>query len=1065
MLSLSAARQLLKNATDQNGLRECAATLGFIRPASVELKLQGKLRISDLAETFSVAEGKGTLRALLVSFRPGTDARESLCRIATRLASSVPHLLWLVLSTDGSSHFGISAWRSENARPRVFTLLGDRNRISESDTQVFCCLASISSDSDLLTHFRWTELLGREAVSIRFFRALQSVMAAMADSLPSSISRENGRELSLLYVSRLLFLSFVESKGWLNRDFDFLSNTFIQCMTSGGGYHRKVLTPLFFGTLNTPISRRAPRARSFGRIPFLNGGLFGRTCLERSCDVVFTDDALGQVYGELLTRFRFTSREQVSSVSESAIDPEILGRAFESLMGSETRKSSGAFYTPHTVVERVSCASISSALAGAGVSESNVADLSDGKALRIQSGREVLDRLSGIRLVDPACGSGAFLVYLLEKLAGMRALAGDNRPASERRRDVLANSIFGVDINPTAVWLCELRLWLSVVVETEVDDPNYVVPLPNLDRNIRVGDSLGAVLRTNADAKLATGVERLRKRYVRAVGSKKKVVARLLEKAEREFALELLHGDLSRIAAQRKDLVTAARSPDLFGKRTLHPSCADQLAGLRERKRDTSRTILALRNGAALPFSYETHFPEVMSNGGFNLVVGNPPWVRIHQIARRSREMFRQNFEVFRAGGWRQGADQAGAGSGFSNQLDLSALFVERSISIARTSGTIALLLPVKLWKSLAGGAVRTLISERCNLTLLEDFSDSRAMFDAATYPSLLVCERSQQPVNSVRPEGHRQAKISVHRRKAVLQWNMGPDMLPLDSSPGAPWLLLPAEVRAGFDSLRPNGTPLALSVFGRPLLGVKTGCNEAFVVEVLDQSESTANIKAGNRIGLIERCVLRKIIKGETIAPWTVKPSREQIIWTHDDGGQPLKTLPPMTLEWMGQWRSQLRHRSDARSATGWWRVFRTESADNSSARVVWADIGRFPRAAVLEAGDRSIPLNTCYALRCPSNMDAYALAALLGSPLVAAWLSVLAEPAQGSCKRFLGWTMGCLPIPKQWDRYRKAFAQLYEDARRGETPDHAEVFEKTIKAYGVSADQVQALMEWTAN
>src|ERR1019366_651541 len=99
--------------------------------------------------------------------------------------------------------------------------------------------------------------------------------------------------------------------------------------------------------------------------------------------------------------------------------------------------------------------------------------------------------LRGLRVLDPACGSGAFLVYLLERLAALAGAAGDARPVGARRRDILTQSIFGVDVNPTAVWLCELRLWLSVVIDSEEWDPLAVTPVPNLDRHGRVGDALG----------------------------------------------------------------------------------------------------------------------------------------------------------------------------------------------------------------------------------------------------------------------------------------------------------------------------------------------------------------------------------------------------------------------------------------------------------------------------------------------------------------------------------------------------------------------------------------------
>lgn len=1058
MLSLPDARRLLESARSDDGLRECAAALGFTRSTPVGPELQEKLGIAGLAERFEISESRGSLRALTTSFKSDVLVRDVLALIAARLSFSVPHLLWIVFSVDGDSHVGISVWQADGSRPRIFALLADRRRISDSDAQTFCALASLDTSSDSLTHLRWTEILGREAITIRFFRALRSVIDNLAASLEPGIPRNTSSDLALTYVSRLLFLSFVESKGWMNRDHDFLSNSFIQCMTSGGSYHRKVLSPLFFGTLNTPIAKRASHARTFGRIPFLNGGLFGRTPAERALRFEFPDDSLGLVFGDLLTRYRFTEREQSTDLSESAIDPEILGRAFESLMQAESRKSSGAFYTPQPVVKRVADAALEISLCNSCVQPEQIQQLLNGVPLNERDATLTLERMTQLRILDPACGSGAFLVYLLEMIAAMRTLCGDNRPASERRRDVLANSIFGVDINPTAVWLCELRLWLSVVVGSQVTDPTRVLPLPNLDRNIRVGDSLGAKPLRHPGSPPCDNVERTRLRYIRSVGARKKLLGRVLEKMERRNAIALLTWHLETIAAERRDLLTAARSRNLFGERSANPALQKGLTGLRERRKDATNSLLALRAGSALPFSFETHFADVMQAGGFHLVVGNPPWVRVHRMAKSSRAFFKRDFELCRATGWSIGASKARAGSGFAHQLDLSALFVERSLNIARDDGCIALILPSKLWKSLAGGSVRFLISKSSDIQILEDFSAAKALFDATTYPSLLVVRKGVE-VGSPRRAPIRAA---VHRRSEVLHWTMSPDLLPLDQSPGSPWLILPQEVRAGFDALASRGTPLADSSFGRPMLGVKTGSNDVYIMSLVRDDGATSQMTCNDSEVTIETRLLRKVIKGDSIRPWRISPGIERIIWTHGSDGQPLPELPPLASTWFRKWRKELSTRTDARTQDHWWRVFRTEAAGSSLHRVVWSDIGRIPRAAVIPAGDESIPLNTCYVVACKYDVDANALAALINSPLIAAWLSLIAEPAQGGYKRYLGWTMALLPVPRKWEENRAGLSKLYVRACSGDLPSPSEVFEKTLVAYGLAEEDVHDMMIW---
>jgi hypothetical protein len=156
---------------------------------------------------------------------------------------------------------------------------------------------------------------------------------------------------------------------------------------------------------------------------------------------------------------------------------------------------------------------------------------------------------------------------------------------------------------------------------------------------------------------------------------------------------------------------------------------------------------------------------------------------------------------------------------------------------------------------------------------------------------------------------------------------------------------------------------------------------------------------------------------------------------------------------------------RADARSAARWWSLFRTEGARNDVARVIWADIGRSPRATVLEPGDPTVPLNSCYVARCPTTEDALALSALLNSAIIAAWLSVVAEPARGGYRRYLGWTMSLLPIPDSWDRHRSKLANL---ARRGrddrDSMSESELLTATIDAFGLTRRDVDPLLAWAA-
>jgi hypothetical protein len=1051
--TLRAAGQLLANASDLDGLAAIAAAVGCAGAAEpLDAKALDALGLDVGVERARVAAGPGALRALLL--RVGSDApvRELLVHVAQRLSARAPHVLWLVMVVQPArGDIGVAAWSGIRRPPRVVALITNRARVVESDAETLRTLAAVVAPHDVVTHARWVEVLGRDALTARFYRALERSVDALADSVPRGNESVRG-ELALLDTSRLLFLAFLEAKGWLRGDRAFLAHCFEECMSSGGRFRQTVLRPLFFGTLNTPIRRRAVTARAFGRIPFLNGGLFARTALERAnSSILFSDDAYGALIYDVFGQFRFTAREESADWSEAAVDPEMLGRAFESLMASRERRRTGAFFTPFSLVEQLSAHALGARLG----------DFVCGDPAKLPAARRAALRaeLSQLTILDPACGSGAFLVHVLERLTSLHVTLGDERDVASIRRDVLTRSIFGVDVNPLAVWLCGLRLWLSVVIEADDDDISGVLPLPNLDRNIRVGDALGETTRGGAPALAnAPALSRLRMQYARASGARKSTLARRLENLERKRAIDVLAAELAAVSARRRDLIVARRGRDLFGER--YRATSDQ----RRSSRDLHARALELRArrrrtvaGAALPFSFDVHFADVAARGGFDVVIGNPPWVRVHRISRDERARYRRDFDVARRAAWEPGASLAGAGAGFSAQIDTAALFVERSIDLLAPNGVTALLLPAKLWRSLAGGGVRRVITRRTSIVRIEDHSEGAAAFDAAVYPSYVVLRRGDAPATDI--------DVAVQRKRGPgVCWRVSPDALAYDETPGAPWLLLPRSVRRAFDALREAGQSFAESPLGRPRLGVKCGCNDAFAVRLIDRNRDHARVTAADGTTfLIEDALLRPLLRGEQLRAWTIAPHDEVIVWTHDDRDRPLPQLPPLTRSWLAKWRPSLEARSDGRSIDRWWTLFRTEAARDDLPRIVWGDVGRAPRALVLPAGDRTVPLNSCYVARCRNLPDANAGAALLNSPLAQSWLNVLAEPARGGYHRYLGWTLALLTVPRDWRRARDILGPLGDAARNGRPPTDHELLDAALAAYGISRAAVAPLVAWS--
>jgi hypothetical protein len=338
----------------------------------------------------------------------------------------------------------------------------------------------------------------------------------------------------------------------------------------------------------------------------------------------------------------------------------------------------------------------------------------------------------------------------------------------------------------------------------------------------------------------------------------------------------------------------------------------------------------------------------------------------------------------------------------------------------------------------------------------VEDWSDAPAAFDAAVYPSLLVAKRQE-------PRSDTHVLMVCHRNESEERWNMPASSLGVRPDPAAPWLMLPSAARRAFHQLADIGVALSDTQLGRPLLGVKCGLNEAYVVAVERLRGDVASVVSGKRRGDVETALLRPALRGGDVREWRARPSSECIVWTHDETGRPLQRLPRYSARWFAGWQRELSNRTDARTTQRWWSLYRTEAARNDRPRVVWSDFGKVPRALVLPSGDPTVPLNSCYVCRCATEGDAFALCVLLNSPLAAAWLNAIAEPARGGFHRYLAWTVAMLPLPKNWASARQILSPLGRAAHDGAAVDPATVLQATLRAYGQPSLDPTPLLTWT--
>ena len=354
-----------------------------------------------------------------------------------------------------------------------------------------------------------------EAVTKEFFEEYKRVFDRALDLVQgfergdTEDEQEQEEERKKLFVqtlfNRLMFVYFLSRKGWLTfgGEKDYLNALWKDYCSKRDqtNFYGERLYHLFFFGLNNPQSldlnfRNSYMASLFGDVPFLNGGLFEETELDRRSGVIVPDDAIEPILRELFDRFNFTVMESTPFDVEVAVDPEMLGKVFEEVVTG--RHDSGSYYTPRPVVSFMCREALKGYLAGrdTGLAPTDIAsfvDERDTSVITLSAARRISEALDEVTVVDPACGSGAYLLGMMQELVELQAalysdrLRTTARDLYELKLHIIQRSLYGVDNDEFAVNIAMLRMWLSLAIEYEGDKPE---PLPNLEFKIVCGDSL-----------------------------------------------------------------------------------------------------------------------------------------------------------------------------------------------------------------------------------------------------------------------------------------------------------------------------------------------------------------------------------------------------------------------------------------------------------------------------------------------------------------------------------------------------------------------------------------------
>jgi hypothetical protein len=461
----------------------------------------------------------------------------------------------------------------------------------------------------------------------------------------------NDKKVISFYIKKLLgrivFLYFVQKKGWLNNDRKFLSNLFYSYTKENPNinFYDEILEDLFFNALNT--KRDNDKINLGGKnyeIPYLNGGLFEEDEYDKT-DLTITNEDLRQVL-ELFDSYNFTVIEDTPHDSEIAIDPEMLGRVFEDLL--EDRKEKGAFYTPREIVHYMCQQSIINYLLNF-YGEDSLEDIkslvieekTDSKFIK-NNAKDIKKYLENIKVLDPAIGSGAFPMGMLHEIVSILSNLDKTADIGQLKRKVIENSIYGVDIEHSAVEIAKLRFWLSIVVDEEKP-----TPLPNLSYKIMVGNSLLETIngfdpleiskdnRGNG-ARIKRMKDKFHSFYNASSNEEKNIIKKDIENdVDDIFGVALKN--------YQKELEIIISKNDLFNTNPkLQKEHEEQLQNvslikkiLKDYKNNRFTTEL---------FLYKIYFAEVLENGGFDVVIGNPPYIRHERISELKPKLQIENY-------------------------------------------------------------------------------------------------------------------------------------------------------------------------------------------------------------------------------------------------------------------------------------------------------------------------------------------------------------------------------------------------------------------------------------
>ena len=619
--------------------------------------------------------------------------------------------------------------------------------------------------------------LDSEQVTKKFYNEFQSQHLKFRDYIKGIDNERDRSWYASILLNRLMFIYFLQRKGLLNkRQMNYLSDKFKESTKkSKNCYYEKFLKILFFQGFAEPPKERSPETNSLlGHIRYLNGGLFLKHSLEiEHPNITIADEAFKNLF-ELFERYTWNLNDTPGG-DDSEINPDVLGYIFEKYIN---QKDFGAYYTRTEITEYLCERTIHQLILDrVGGSFKTMPDLL--MQLDADLCKKLLEKiLPHLTILDPACGSGAFLIAAMKTLMNIYgAIIGRievlNHPDLNRWREdfhaahpniaygikkrIITNNLFGVDIMEEGSEICCLRLFLALVASATKEEE--LEPLPNIDFNILAGNSLIGLV--NVDGDLFEGYHK----NLLEDKSYTEVVADYDQKVSEYRHMDSSHDDLRGLRDSINGLRSGAHNAlnKMLLDRFLRLKIKYEEAVWDEQKQSTSkkgkpRAMNEEDVCALTPFHWGLEFHTVLKNGGFDIILTNPPWevlqptgkeffehhsdivsknkMTIKEFEREQKRLLKENQELRRE--WLDYCSRYPHQSVWfhkqfkyhTGKINLYKLFLEQCANLLKKEGQCGIVIPSGLYTDQGAKGLREMLFEKTRITGLFGFENRKGIFE-----------------------------------------------------------------------------------------------------------------------------------------------------------------------------------------------------------------------------------------------------------------------------------------------------------------------------------------------